>query len=123
MAFGRLTTKWRIFRRNLDSCLEKNSLICVVAAKLHNFVIENDNVHFQRSDDPEDYCVDSFVDGGKLYNRGYLPTLPYREREEVSSDRRHQLLNKIKSRALERPIHNLIRNQELDEISVYEEGE
>ena len=123
MAFGRLTTKWRIFCRNLDSCLEKNSLIYVVAAKLHNFVIDNDNQHFQASDNPEDYCIDSFLDGGKLYNRGYLPTLPYRERVEVSSDRRHQLLNEIKSRTMEKPIHNLICNQELDKISIYEEGE
>ena len=98
-------------------------MICVVAANHHNFIIDNDNLHFQASDDPEDYCVDSFLDGGKLYNRGYLPTLLYQEREEVSSDRQHQLLNEIKSRAMERPIHNLIRNQELDKISVYKEGD
>ena len=45
----------------------------VVAAKLHNFVIDNDNLHFQVYDDPKDYSVDSFlVDGGKIYNRGNI---------------------------------------------------
>ena len=42
MTFGRLTTKWRIFRTNLTYSTPKNSLICRVGARLHNYVINYD---------------------------------------------------------------------------------
>ena len=78
MAFEQLTTKQRIFRRNLDSHLEKNYLIFVVSAELHNFVIDNNNLHFQASDDPEDCSIDQ--------TETNLPTLlQYQEREEVNN--------------------------------------
>ena len=46
MAFGRLTTKWRIFRRNLESTTEINSIIVIAACHLHNYVINYDNLQF-----------------------------------------------------------------------------
>ena len=45
MAFGRLTTKWRIFHFNLDFSLSKVAIIIQAAAKCHSFVvINNDNL-------------------------------------------------------------------------------
>ena len=46
MAFGRLTTKWRICRRNLDFLAAYNSKIVEAACKLHNYVLNEDNVFF-----------------------------------------------------------------------------
>ena len=63
MAFGQLTTKFRIFRRNLDYAVEKNALIVVVAAKLHNYVINNDSLHFQTAGyDMAGYGVESLIE-------------------------------------------------------------
>ena len=45
-AFDCLTTKWQIFRKNLNCSMEKNLRICKIAARLHNFVIKNDNIAF-----------------------------------------------------------------------------
>ena len=44
MTFGRLTTKWRIFRKDLchENGTIKNCKIVRVAMKLHNYVIDSD---------------------------------------------------------------------------------
>jgi hypothetical protein len=42
MAFGLMTTKWRIFRAPLATSLDKTRKIIAVTMMLHNFVIEND---------------------------------------------------------------------------------
>ena len=124
MAFGRLTTKWRIFRRNLDYSLEKNAMICRVASILHNFVIDSDNLTFEASLDSnnmEEFGVESLLDGPNG-NRGYFPSLPCRSSDaNIVNSRRTNMLAEIKSRDLRRPVHNLIRNQELDDESVYED--
>ena len=39
VAFGLLTTKWRIFQRKLSYKTKKNTKIICVVAKLHNFCI------------------------------------------------------------------------------------
>ena len=46
MCFGRLTTKWRIFCSNLDLSSQVNSKIICVGIKLHNYVINADNLNF-----------------------------------------------------------------------------
>ena len=48
MTFGRLTTKWRIFRTDLpaNNGSEKNTRIIRVGAKLHNYVINLDQLNF-----------------------------------------------------------------------------
>eukprot|EP00978_Attheya_sp_CCMP212_P019093 scaffold53077_cov25-Attheya_sp.AAC.1 len=73
MAFSRLSTKWRIFRRNLDLSTELNSHIVEVAMKLHNFVIRSDGLNFvEVSDDKwESLEVESW-DEGREGNKGYL---------------------------------------------------
>ena len=39
MAFGRLTTKWQILRRKLETSLEVSLIILSACAMLHNFII------------------------------------------------------------------------------------
>ena len=73
MAFGQLTTKWRIFRKDLSYSTKKNSLIARVGAKLHNYVINSDNLNLVQydGDDYENLEVDKMV-YGEEGNRGYL---------------------------------------------------
>ena len=121
MAFGRLTTQWRIFRRNLENDVIKVSLICNAAAKLHNFVIENDNIRFSKEgDSTDDFGVDPINDRDR-WNKGYLNTLPTIPESGIveKDDRRNKILDEIVTMQLERPIKNLIRNEELDAPEVY----
>ena len=78
MAFRWMPSKWRIFRQNLDYSMEKNLLILMVAAKLHNNVIDKDNLQIQAAEDYELFGVEPLINGSDN-NHGYLPTLPSRD--------------------------------------------
>ena len=99
MAFERMSTKWRIFRRNLECSLQKNSTIIMVAAKLHNFVINNDKIGFQTANSLEDFDVQPLVDGPRSNNSGFLPSDPledeYINTIGVSSCRRVEILDEM----------------------------
>mmetsp|Transcript_6245 Transcript_6245/g.12916 ORF Transcript_6245/g.12916 Transcript_6245/m.12916 type:complete len:426 (-) Transcript_6245:105-1382(-) len=124
MAFGRLTTKWRIFRRNLDCSLEKNSLIILAAGKLHNFVIENDMLNFSEEDLGEtDIAVfgverldeaDYNSIGIDSTNRGYCPFIGSVEKEISSDNRRNEIVGELIARDMTRPEHNRRRNRLYD---------
>ena len=128
MAFGRLTTKWRIFRKNLNYSSKKISLICRSAARLHNFVIDFDDLNFKNVSSLEGFGVER-VDGGpgvSTNNYGYRAPLPSRSRDpEPQQSRRDDILDEIIAMDLCRPEHNLLRNEgepmESDEKTVYEE--
>ena len=135
MAFGLLTTKWRIFRSNLSFATDRNSQIIRVAMKLHNFVINYDKLKLGRDvgmefDDLDRFGVEPLADGPKG-NRGYLPSenslskkekedyrrvmaeggVTVREEEEVGvSDRRDHILEQLRERGMERPLRNKVRN-------------
>ena len=115
MAFGRLTTKWRIFRKNLNCSMEKNARICNAAARLHNFVIDNDNIAFtSRECRLEDFGVEALV-SGPADNNGFLPAILTNEQQERSTGtRRVDIVSEIKTRDMRRPLHNRIRNGEID---------
>ena len=124
MSFGRLTTKWRIFRRNLDQNVVNVALICRVAARLHNFVIDNDDIRFSASAvRPSDFEVDT-LGSGPTNNNGYLRTLPTRDEQQSglveNGDRRNAILSELESRMMRRPTRNLVRNNALDADSDYE---
>ena len=115
MAFGQMTTKWRIFRKNLDFSLHKNTIIIEAAAKLHNYVIESDGVHFDCSSGEmsiEDFGVET-LELGALENRGYLPSsLDKDEQKELDQKRRNSIIDEIRERQLFRPEYNVIRNND-----------
>ena len=108
--------------------LECLSDICGAAARLHNFVIDNEGRSYARDLwSPTDFEVQPMdsneAPGVTQYNKGYLNTLPTLASKGIVVDdsRRKFLLGEILSHQLERPLDNLIRNQELDEQSATEE--
>ena len=116
MEFGRLTTKWRIFHCNLDFSVKKNSLICHIAAKLHNYVIDNDNMHFKATYDAQELGIE-LIDKGPQHNRGYLAPLPVRSKDGNVEDNRR--VEKLETRDMKWPVENIVRNNELDDVSIY----
>jgi hypothetical protein len=62
MAFGRMTSRWRVFHRNLDCTLPVCSKIILAAARLHNYIIDNDG---------QNVIVDPKIGNGDeiIYNR------------------------------------------------------
>lgn len=111
MAFGLLTTKWRIFRRDLEYGLPMVSKICRAAALLHNFVIDETVMD---EDDIEVY-------EGAPRNLGYLPLHPEDIGEKVVpedgyeipvgfSARRTAMIESIATIGLCRPARNIERN-------------
>ena len=126
MAFGLLSTKWRIFRSNLKLDLELIAMICKAAARLHNYVIDNDRIKFgDGANSTENFGVEKFFASGvSTKNRGYLNTLPTQDtRGIVEKDgRRKEILNDIITAQLLRPIDNIVRNDELDASSDVEDN-
>ena len=114
MAFGRLTTKWRIFRRNLNFASTKNSLICRVAARLHNYVIETEDLNFLNQNSLEGFGVERLIGGPGVSanNNGYRNPLPSRHTDIESEARRDGILNELIARDLCRPEHNILRNRD-----------
>ena len=76
MTFGRLTTKWRIFRSDLcsENGTQKNCQIIRVAAKLHNYVINSDSLNFHNIPDSDFEGLEvERLEDGPSGNRRYLP--------------------------------------------------
>lgn len=127
MAFGRLTTKWRMFQGDLSFDLEKDSLIIEVACRLHNFVINEKEIIFSRFNaDNNDYTGFDIVPLLKFdrTGRGFLPIRPPRLNllDNRDSTRQSAIFAKIEDRQLLRPERNLRRNGELDKETVYTES-
>ena len=128
MAFGLLTTKWQIFRTPIGVHLNCLTDICGAAARLHNFVIDNEGRSCSKdlwsAADFEVQQIDSNNEHGVLQcNKGCLNTLPTLASRGIVVDncQRKFLLGETASHQLESPIDNPIRNQELDEQSATEE--
>ena len=102
------------------------ALICKAAARLHNFVIDNDDITFSTSAySTGHFGVEPIVGSGiSINNKGYLNTLPTEVTRGIveKDDRRKQILNDIITAQLLRPIDNIVRNNELDGDSDVEEG-
>jgi hypothetical protein len=102
MAFGRLTTKWRIFRRNLDLGTQMNSEIVEAAMKLHNFVIRSDQLNFvEVADDQWESLGVETWDKGPEGNKGYLEFVEESvsgTEDNFNSIRRNYILQQIISR-------------------------
>merc|ERR1712157_626444 len=70
MAFGCLTTKWRIFRKKMGCDVTTAASICNAAAKLHDFIIENDNIKFPTAAETNhNFDVEEHPKAGE-FNRG-----------------------------------------------------
>ena len=94
MTFGRLTTKWRIFRSDLlsENGTQKNCQIICCAAKLHNHVINADNLNFLKvADDDYETLEVQPLEEGPEGNIGYLPMpfFPFKKLNLVGMDDEH----------------------------------
>lgn len=108
MAFGRLTTKWRIFRRLLENGTARNGLICRASAVLYNYVLNETNP--DKND--EDFIVRD-IRAGEDSNLGYTPTVEEEQTvvtPEGSSLRRTAFVRIINRDGMARPLYNIQRN-------------
>ena len=127
MSFGLLTSKFRIFRSNLQFSTTKNCKIIRVGMKLHNFVInaENPDIYIRSSVEDILDAIDPLPEkdfGVGNGERGYLvPTETQDELREnnniftlyddvTDNSRRSAILNKVIQNDLQRPMYNLERN-------------
>ena len=120
MTFGLLTTKWRIFRRNLNYSPGHNSLIIRVAMTLHNFVIDSD--HINRIHVEDDYSALHIVP----LSGSTVAYLAHEDEEEDIDDEQHfnnigedtatsrrtEIVEELKSLLLQRPTYNVEQNQQ-----------
>ncbi|CAJ1963307.1 unnamed protein product [Cylindrotheca closterium] len=83
MSFGRLSTKWRIFRTKLSFKMDKNIKIIQVASRLHNFVIDQqeiEKIQLQGTESMAQLRTIAAIDRLEGYdkfigdNLGYLPS-------------------------------------------------
>jgi hypothetical protein len=102
-AFGLLTTKWRIFRSNLNADLSMASDIINAASRLHNFVIEEDG-----DTGEEDLEIVPMANAPE--NLGYYPSSTQPTSVSGNSFRSVNIVQQIKERDLRRPIANIERN-------------
>ena len=139
MAFGLLTTKWRILRRPLNYSSANNARIIRVCARLHNFCIrmqqlDNDSSGWvghiaDKVVDPNHFGIVPINDGGNMINAfGYLPTASadddFPESPELlmplprytsllpDNTRRLSMVSEIITRSIQRPHHNKRRNND-----------
>lgn len=115
-----MTTKWKIFWRNLEYGMAFTSKVCVVAAKLYNFVINQQIIDGQEeSGEPAPFpnAPDGF---------GYIPHNPTAPEDPLQLNPLHndettapeagqssccsQFLHFIDTNRLQRPEHNIARN-------------
>lgn len=114
MSFARLVRKWWILTSRLQNSLETNSRILMACARLHNFVIDNDDkvTEIWASEDDESQSCGSHVSTNAPFDLAYMPTIPEDFESPVgSSILRHTLVSLIKQKSLQRPRHNRVRQE------------
>jgi hypothetical protein len=117
MAFGLLTTKWRVFRRPMDIRIENVSKVVEACARLHNFIITNDT-----SEEFADNMIDPFPvpDNSRVtlpVGLGYMPTMSdvlVEDNQPIAmggtSFLRQTIRQHIVDNGYQRPTDNIIRN-------------
>jgi hypothetical protein len=118
MAFGRMTTKFRIMRSKMTCSLKMQSRIIKAVTRLHNFVIDVDGLPIadqavrllpnEEVDDNEliRFGIDRLP--GDAGNNGFLG-VPYDTAEEGSSARRNAILEQLTQQTIHRPVFNIQR--------------
>ena len=104
--FARFTGKFRIFKKPLDVNLKNATKIILACARLHNFIIDNDQV--------DDYEPDAAPCEGELargmFGEEYSPTINEFRSEEGTSVLRQRILANIEREGLRRPNYNVVRS-------------
>ena len=121
MSFGRMVTKFRIFKWNLCGYFQKHSRVIMACDCLHNYIIVEDGYVFELNDvhiDIDDIDIVPF--SAAPLGMGYITTLPDDGFEVYFgvSHAREGIVQLIKYCDIRHPIHNIRRN-----INPYHEGE
>ena len=107
----------------LNFSMDANSLIIRVCTKLHNFCIRMSNFSLSCFEsatvDPTEHGIDPYEINGtnETYEFGYLPTDPsddvfFYSCTDTDPSRRNAIVADISSRAIQRPDHNIARNND-----------
>jgi hypothetical protein len=114
MAFGLLTNKWRVLRKHLETNLENSSRVLEACARLHNFVIDQDEDD-DFGNDPKSVDVIAMDDSPLAW--GYLPTVEPLETIPGTSTVRDAILAHVTRNGYRRPAENVERRElELHEL-------
>ena len=111
MAFGRLANKWWILTTTLTCNLRTSSNILMACARLHNYVIDADDI-FAEVDEPDDEndSASNIIRNRAPPGMSYLPTLPTNHTPiEQVTGMRDALVDYIHSKGYRRPTHNIER--------------
>jgi hypothetical protein len=104
--FARFTSKVRIFKKPLDVNLENATKIILVCVRLHNFIIENDQVDVYEPDTAP--CEGELARG--TFGEEYSPTINEFRSEEGMLVLRQRILARIEQEGLRRPNYNVVRS-------------
>jgi hypothetical protein len=120
MAFGRLTTKFRVLRSKMACTLSKQSRIIQAVTRLHNFIIDNDGLpaRLQEAlrlneqgllddDEMERLGIDRLEEHGE--DHGFM-AVEYDTDEGGVSARRDAIVQRLTEETIVRPHHNVTRN-------------
>ena len=120
MAFGRMTTKFRIMRNKMVCTLATQSKIIAAVTRLHNFIIDIDGIGI--SDTPIRIGPNDSLEEGELERLGIQPLLaqaddnlgflsvPYESDKVISSGRQDAIVKALRVKTIQRPVYNLQRN-------------
>lgn len=101
MAFGVFVNKWTMFKKPLQTKLEKSAQLFICATKLHNFII-NDGEYVPVRD----------REAAAEYIEEYLPSDSFRTKIVGTSAFREKVCANMAKDGLQRPLHNLERNKD-----------
>jgi len=122
MAFGRLVRKFQILKRNMENKLHTASKVLMTCAKLHNFIIDVDEPFGGDEDEHGDVADREEIVPmeGAPSGMAYRPVMlsPGEELEIVrgNSEIRKALVEEISRLSIQRPSHNTLRNQNIEDI-------
>ena len=120
MAFGRMTTKFRIMRTKMTCSLEMQSKIIQAVTRLHNFVIDADGATI--AEQPVRLDANGVLEASEVARLGIDPlpnnedgnlgfvSVPYETEEEGTSARRVAIVEQLRQKTIQRPLYNLQRN-------------
>ena len=121
IAFGRMTTKFRILRSKMYCSLQTQSSVIEAVTRLHNFIIDVDGIGV--AEQPVRLVNGDTLDGNDYERLGIDPlpngvegnmgfeSVPYESEEVVSASRQRALVEQLRQKTIQRPQYNLQRNE------------
>ena len=126
MTFGRLTNKWRIFRRPLSTKLKNVGLLFLCATRLHNYCLNERLLMLEEQGRQDEDAVahpdadfEDDIDNTPLqqqYIHSALPTAAEQEAMRGYSMMRDSIVRYVRVNNIRRPVYNQQRNRDIHAI-------